>query len=118
MSETEITEDEAFGMANLPPHLTGLPMIVWASQNMGQPHDIRVKVMQTHNPRMDPRNLASVAVRPAPRVVAGRLSATDLRAVSDWIRLNEAVLLDYWDGRIYTDELLQRLQRLSPPIPP
>jgi hypothetical protein len=42
----------------------------------------------------------------------GDPSPADLRAVSDWIRLNEAVLIDFWDGRIYTRELLQRLQRL------
>jgi hypothetical protein len=54
----------------------------------------------------------SVAVRPAPRLVVGQLSPAELRVVSDWITLNEAVLVDYWDGRIYTDELIQRLQRL------
>jgi hypothetical protein len=109
---SEISEDEVFGMANLPPQDTGLPMVVWASQNMGLPHDIRVKVMQTHGPRMDPGDLATVAVRPRPRLIAGHLSPADLRAVSDWIRLNEAVLIDFWDGRIYTRELLQRLRRL------
>jgi hypothetical protein len=35
-----------------------------------------------------------------------------IQAVSEWIRLNEAALADYWDGRIYTDEIAQRLQRL------
>ena len=109
---SEINEDDPFAMANLPPHITGLPMVVWASQRMGLPHDLRIKVMQTHGPRMDPSDLAVVAVRPMPRLVAGHLSPADLRAVSDWIRLNEAVLIDYWEERIYTDELLRRLQRL------
>ena len=49
--------------------------------------------------RIDPGNLAVVAVRAAPRLVAGQLSLADLRVVSDWITLNEAVLVDYWDGR-------------------
>jgi hypothetical protein len=109
---SEISEDDPFAMANLPLHLTGLPMVVWASQRMGLPHDIRIKVMQTHGSRMDPGDLAVVAVRPTPRLVAGRLSPADLRAVSNWIRLNEAVLIDYWEERIFTDELLRRLQRL------
>ena len=109
---SEIDEDDPFAMANLPLHLTGLPMVVWASQRMGLPHDIRIKVMQTHGPRMDPDDLTVVAARPASRLVAGHLSPADLRAVSDWIRLNEAVLIDDWEERIYTDELLQRLQRL------
>ncbi len=109
---SEIDEDDPFAMANLPLHLTGSPMVVWASQRMGLPHDIRIKVMQTHGPRMDPGDLAVVAVRPTPRLAAGHLSPADLRAVSNWIRLNEAVLIDYWEERIYTDELLRRLQWL------
>ena len=109
---SEIHEDDPFAMANLPLHLTGLPMVVWASQRMGLPHDIRIKVMQTHGSRMDPGDLAVVAVPPTPLLVAGHLSPADLRAVSNRIRLNEAVLIDYWEEQIYTDELLRRLQRL------
>jgi hypothetical protein len=111
-STTEISEDDPFAMANLPLHLTSLPMVVSASQRMGLPHDIRIKVMQTHGSRVDPGDLAVVAVRPTPRLLAGHLSPTDLRVVSDWIRLNQAVPIDYWKERIYTDELLQRLQPL------
>ena len=99
-------------MANLPLHLTGLPMVVWALQRMGLPNDILIKVTQTHGSHMDPGDLAVVVVRPTPRLVTGHLSPADLRAVSDWIRLNEAVLADYWEERIYTEELLQHLQRL------
>lgn len=75
---SEISEDDPFAMANLPLHLTGLPMVVWASQRMGLlPHDIRVKVMQTHDPRMNPGDLAVVCRAPgAPAdrraVVTGR----------------------------------------------
>jgi hypothetical protein len=57
---SEISEDDPFAMANLPLHLTGLPMVVWASQRMGLPHDIRIKVMQTHGSRMDPAILPSL----------------------------------------------------------
>jgi hypothetical protein len=103
-----LEDEDPFAMANLPPRLTGLPMVVWASERMGACHDVRVKVNQSHGRRIDPGNLAAVAVRPAPRLVAGHLSPTDLRAVSDWIRLNEAALIDYWENRIFTDEL-QRL---------
>jgi hypothetical protein len=62
--------------------------------------------------------MATVAVRPAPRLVAGHLSAADLRAAGDWIRLNEATLVAYWDSQINTAELIQRLRPLSPPMPP
>jgi hypothetical protein len=57
-------------------------------------------------------------VRPVPRLIVGQLPVADMQAVSDWIRLNEAAIIDYWYFRIDTDEFLARMQPLSPPIPP
>jgi len=39
MSDTSAVSDDEdpFAMANLPPRLTGLPMVVWASERMGAP---------------------------------------------------------------------------------
>jgi hypothetical protein len=110
--------DELFLMTNLAPRMTGLPMVVWVGPSYGAPHDVRIKVMQAHGTRMDPGNLAVVAVRPTPRLVAGTLSPADLRAVSQWIALNEQVIVGYWDGTLDTGELIQQLRPLSPPIPP
>jgi hypothetical protein len=116
-------EDELFEMANLSPMLTGLPMVVWASERGRARHKpapakagVGVEVHQAHGRQMSIANTATVAVRPAPRLLAGRLSPADMQAVSEWLRLNEAALADYWEGRIYTDELIQRLRPLSPPI--
>jgi hypothetical protein len=108
MSEAE---DDFFEMANLFPADTGLPMVVWVSERGHARHDVRVKVNQSHGTRMLPGNLAMVAVRPAPRLVAGNLSPADLGAVSEWIGLNEAVLVDYWEYRIGTSQLIQQLRR-------
>jgi hypothetical protein len=109
MSETG---EDPYAMANLPPRLTGLPMVVWVSERGNAPHDVRVKVCRVHGERMQWNNTASVAVRPTPHLAAGQLSPADLALVSDWIRLNEQVVLDYWEDRIFTDELIARLQRL------
>jgi hypothetical protein len=57
-------------------------------------------------------NTANVAVRPIPHLAAGQLPPADLQAVSVWIRLNQAMILDYWEGRISTVELLRQLQKL------
>ena len=75
-------------------------------------HDVRVKVNQSRGTRMLPGNLAVVGVRPTPRLIAGSLSPADLVVVSDWVRLNKAVLVDYWECRISTAQLIERLQRL------
>jgi hypothetical protein len=115
---SEISEDELFAMVNLVPRLTGLPMTVWVRPESGLPHDIRIKVNMTHGRSMSVGNLAVVGVRPVPRLIAGQLPIADMQAVSDWIRLNEAAIIDYWYFRIDTDEFLARMQPLSPPIPP
>lgn len=115
MDDPLITDDDLFLMANLRPDETGLPMVVWVSERGNARHDARVKVSQAHGSRIDPNNTASVAIRPAPQLVAGTLSTADLRAVSDWIRLNEVALLDYWNSAISTSELFRRLRPITSP---
>jgi hypothetical protein len=85
-------------------------MVVWLSERGRARHDARIKVSRVHGTRIDPTNTATVAVRPVPRLVAGELPGEDFLRVGQWIELNRDVILDYWDGRIFTDELLQRIK--------
>lgn len=93
--------DELYEMVNIYPADSGLPMTVWAGPRGNARHDVRIKVNMAHGNRMTISNTAVVAVRPAPRLIAGRLSSADLQAVSAWLRLNEAALVAHWDGQIY-----------------
>lgn len=111
-------EDELFLMTNLYPATTGLPMVIWVGPRYGTQHDVRIKVMMAHGTRMDPGNLAVVAVRPRPHVIAGQLSRADLQAVSRWIAMNEAAILDHWNGLTDGVQMGRQLRPLSPPIPP
>ncbi|MBV9374012.1 MAG: hypothetical protein JO320_02950 [Alphaproteobacteria bacterium] len=108
--ETTDLVDELFEMANLYPSTTGLPMTVWVSPRGSARHDIRVKVNMTHGNQMSIANTAVVSVRPAPRVIAGRLSPDDERVVFQWVALNTAALIEYWDGRIDTVQLARLLK--------
>lgn len=113
------TED-LFEMANLYPDSTGLPMTVWVSPRGNARHDIRIKVNMTHGDRMDITNTAVVAVRPAPRILAGQLSQDDARDVFEWVSLNADALVAYWEGQIDTARLIHRLKRFrgqSPATP-
>src|SRR3954452_11655838 len=94
------------------PRMTALPMSVWVSPRGNARHDVRIKVNMTHGRQMSIDNTAVVALRPVPRVVAGRLSPDDRRLVYDWIGLNYEVILAYWNEEIETDELIDRLKRL------
>jgi hypothetical protein len=106
--------DELFEMANLYPRTTGLPMTVWVSPRGNARHDVRIKVNMTHGNQMTVENTAVVAVRPSPRVIAGRLSPDDERAIFNWVTLNATAIIAYWDGDIDTVQLSQALKPLSP----
>ena len=108
---------ELFEMANLFPRTTGLRMTVWVSLRGNARHDVRVKVNMTHGNQMNIANTAVVGVRPNPHVAAGHLSPDDQRAVFEWVSLNTAALMAYWEGRIDTIDLGQLLQRLPPRLP-
>jgi hypothetical protein len=105
-------DTDFFLMANLRPKTTGLPMVVWVSERGNARHDVRVKVALQHGDRIDPSHTAVFGVRPTPGLISGYLSSADQRVVSDWIKLNEAALVEYWDGLIDTSELLGRLKRV------
>jgi hypothetical protein len=109
---TDNDADELFEMANLFPRTTGLPMTVWVSPRGNARHDARVKVNTTHGDQMNIANTAVVGVRPTPHVITGHLSPDDQRVVFEWISLNRAAIVEYWDGRIDTIELGQQLKRL------
>jgi len=114
-SEAAATPDseDIFHLTNLSPRITGLPMSVWVSPRGNARHDVRVKVNMTHGRQMTIENTAVVAVRPVPRVVAGRLSADDRRAVYDWIRLNFDAITAYWNEELDTGEFIERLKHLN-----
>lgn len=103
---------DLFEMANLYPRTTGLPMTVWISPRGGARHDARIKVNTAHGASIDISQAATVAIRPQPWDVYGRLSSADFNSVKDWIGLNEAALIDFWDGRIDTAEVLGRLVKV------
>jgi hypothetical protein len=112
-SATDEEEEDFFDMANLPPEATGLPMVVWVSQRGRAQHAARVKVSLIHGRRMSSSQMTSVSVRPTVEVVAGApLSSEDLSAVRKWVAANEQAILDYWEERLFTTELIERLRRV------
>ena len=97
---SDAESEDLHEMANLYPDSTGLPMTVWVSPRGNARHDVRIKVNMTHGDRMDIANTAVVAVRPAPRILAGQLSPADAQAVFAWISLNADALVAYWEDRL------------------
>jgi len=105
----ELAGQASFDMANLRPERTGLPFVVFISQKGGARHDVRIKLARAAKVR--PSEMFTVAVRPVPRLIRGRLSAQEFDAVRRWIELNEKVLIDYWNGDIeYTEDAVNAIR--------
>jgi hypothetical protein len=101
-----------FEMANLRPERTGLPFVVFISQNAGARHDVRVKVAS--GTRVRPSEMITVAIRPSVRVVRGKLDPNDLGLLTRWVDLNKDVLIDYWNGIIeYTEDAMNAIKPID-----
>jgi len=111
-AEASLEPDDLFEMANLFPATTGLPMTVWVSPRGNSRHDVRVKVNMTHGNQMNPGNTAIVGVPPSPHLIAGDLSRDDENAVYQWISLNTAARLEYWEGELDNSQLVHARKRL------
>lgn len=109
---TDSAQLDTFALSNLHPPETGLLMTVWLAICADAPHDVVVRVSQSHGRRTLPDALAILAVRPAPRLIHGRLSARDLQRTCAWIALNSEVIVDHWEGREDTFGLVRRLRPL------
>lgn len=107
-----MTSDE-YEMVNLYPIDTGLPMTVWASPRGRARHAARLKVNKRHGPRMTVSNTAVVGISPVPHLVADRLTPHDQIAVFQWVLLNSAALIDYWNGKTSTTEFVQCLEKVK-----
>ena len=106
-----IAGQATFDMANLRPERTGLPFVVFISQRGGARHDVRIKLARS--PRVRPSEMITVALRPTPRVVRGRLDAREFDLVRKWLDLNTDTLVDYWNGVIeYTEDVIDALKPL------
>ena len=106
-----IAEDELWRMANLSSKETGLPFIVWISSGQGVRHAARVKVARDMADLPDTITSVSIA-SPATIHDGPPLAPADLRKLEAWITLNREPLLDYWNCKLATDEVLERLRGL------
>lgn len=103
--------DRLFEMANLFPKHTGLLFVVWISTGQGVQHDVWVKV--SYGPRAIPSQMTSAALHPDVHVVEGNMPPENLALLRRWITLNEAVILQYWEGQIDTIDAIRVLKPIQ-----
>ena len=101
-------EEELWRLAPLGAGKTGLPFIVWISSGQCVRHAARVKVAREMADLPD--NMTSVSIASPATIHDGPpLAPADLRKLDTWITLNRGALLDYWNCKLTTDEVMERL---------
>ena len=106
-------EEDLFSMENLRQKTTGLPMVIWVSEKQGS-HSARIKVGTTHSEKINLDETVSISISNPPVMVASSgLSNKDLQLVSEFIKRNEKLLLDYWNKEIDTGDLITNLIKLD-----
>ncbi len=105
------TAIDTYEMTNLSPRMTGLQLVVWVSPKGHARHDARIKISLTPG-KMDIDTVAVVGIRPEPREITRGLTSSDFEQIARWIKLNETALLEFWDDKIDTGQLLEKLQKI------
>lgn len=96
--------------------VTGVDHTVFISPKGHVRHGPRIKVAIDPPDRIDPRGDTSAIAIGDGDVVAGPDVKPELLAqVRQFVALNRAVLLDYWEYRIDTEQLRQRLRSIRHP---
>lgn len=109
---------ELFEMSNLSKRDTGLPRVIWVSvKTGGERHGPRIKVQKTEANKVTPNDWFSVTISDEPKIVNNskkiKISSRDYKKIVKWIELNKKVLLDYWNCKTNTLDMIQTLQPLT-----
>ncbi|MBV9565049.1 MAG: DUF4160 domain-containing protein [Bradyrhizobium sp.] len=105
-----LAEEEMLGeMVSFTSTVTGIHNTVFISTKAGVRRGPRLK-LAVNPPTHFRADGETASVTFEGTAVAGHVSSGLLRQVQAFIELNRAVLLDYWEQRISTDELRERLR--------
>lgn len=103
-------------MANALNEDTGLPMVVYISQKNAR-HGPRIKVSKTYGDEVIPGNWFTMTVEANPQIVGhvGKIRARDINLVTDFIELNQDLLIQYWEqaSPFSTKRMLNSLRPLN-----
>ena len=112
---TDWEEEQLEHMVTYRKNVTGVDNTLFISPKVHARHAARVKVAIDPPDTVSPTTTTASVSIPDGKIVAGPAGKVPphlLRQVRRFVALNKDVLLDYWEERIDTDELRNRLQRI------
>ena len=102
-----IDQDELEQMVSYRGNITGIAHTIFISPRGNIRHGPRVKVAINPRDSVAPRGIIATVTFEGKAI--GPIDPQLLRQVRRFIELNRDVLLDYWNEKIYTDELQARI---------
>ena len=102
-------------MANLDVDDTGIPNVVIYVSEEEHSTGPRIKVAKHRGDMRSHRNSFSVSISFNPKVVAGDytkiVDSKTLKRILAWVKLNEDILLKYWNRDVSTSKMIGKLQK-------
>jgi hypothetical protein len=120
--QTVYTDEMLLEMANISQSTTGLDVIIWVQTNNTQStgkHNLpRIKFQNNTATKIQINELIPISISDDPKILLKnndlnkiKISQTQINGIKQWIMKNKEILIDYWEEKIMTDELFQKLKK-------
>ena len=119
--QTVYTDEMLLGMATISQNTTRLDVIIWVQTNNTQStgkHNLpRIKFQNNTATKIQINELIPISISDDPKILLKnndlnkiKISQTQINGIKQWIMKNKEILIDYWEEKITTDELFQKLK--------
>ena len=120
--QTVYTDEMLLEMANISQSTTGLDVIIWVQTNNTQStgkHNLpRIKFQNNTATKIQINELIPISISDDPKILLKnndlnkiKISQTQINGIKQWIMKNKEILIDYWEEKITTDKLFQKLKK-------
>ena len=120
--QTVYTDEMLLEIANISQSTTGLDVIIWVQTNNTQStgkHNLpRIKFQNNTPTKIQINELIPISISDDPKILLKnndlnkiKISQTQINGIKQWIMKNKEILIDYWEEKITTDELFQKLKK-------
>lgn len=120
--QTVYIDEMLLGMATISQNTTGLDVIIWVQTNNTQStgkHNLpRIKFQNNTATKIQINELIPISISDGPKILLKnndlnkiKISQTQINGIKQWIMKNKEILIDYWEEKITTDELFQKLKK-------
>lgn len=120
--QTVYTDEMLLGMATISQNTTGLDVIICVQTNNTQStgkHNLpRIKFQNNTAAKIQINELIPISISDNPKILLKnndldkiKISQTQINGIKQWIIKNKEILIDYWEEKITTDELFQKLKK-------